>query len=182
LTVTLAGTVAGSFSQILTDEMQVTVQAGSVLLALLLVGVLAAWRAQEHTLALDSIRSLTRESFYWVAVLISFALGATVRAWAMQSHGWSPFASLLLPAAACAAVLVAGRIGAGTAVTFWTAFTLTGPLGADLGDWSRADRSEGGLGLGTGATTGLFLVIIVIVLAYRNSREISAVDRCADPR
>jgi uncharacterized membrane-anchored protein len=177
LTVTLAGALAGLLCQILTDEMRAAVSAGTVLLGLLLVAVLAAWRAQEHTLSLNSIRTPTRESFYWVAVLVSFALGAMARTWAMASLGWTPLGSVLLPAALCAVVLLARRggvglgVGLGAELIFWTGFTVTGPLGADLGDWSRAARSDGGLGLGTGMTTGLFLMTIMMVLAYRGSRE-----------
>ncbi len=171
LTVTLAGALAGLLCQILTDEMRVAVSAGTVLLGLLLAAVLAAWRAQEHTLSLDSIRTPTRESFYWVAVLVSFALGAMARTWAMQSLGWTPLGSVLLPAAVCGVVLLARRGRIGAELIFWTGFTLTGPLGADLGDWSRAARSDGGLGLGTGMTTGLFLLTIMMVLAYRGSRD-----------
>jgi uncharacterized membrane-anchored protein len=177
LTVTLAGALAGLICAILTDEMQVTVSAGTVLLGLLLAAVLAAWRAQEHTLSLDSIRTPTRESFYWVAVLVSFALGAMARNWAMQALGWSPLGSVLLPAAVCGVVLLAWRrSGAGAELCFWIAFTVTGPLGADLGDWARAARSDGGLGLGTGTTTGLFLLTIMIALAYRGSRDRVPVD------
>jgi uncharacterized membrane-anchored protein len=176
LTVTLAGALAGLICQILTDEMAVALPAGTVLLALLLAAVLAAWRAQEHTLSLNSIRTPGRESFHWVAVLVSFALGTMIRNWAMQVLGWSPLGSVLLAAAVCAVVLLARRNGAGVELCFWTAFTVTGPLGADLGDWSRAARSDGGLGLGTGLTTGLFLMIITMVVAYRSSRDRAAVD------
>jgi uncharacterized membrane-anchored protein len=176
LTVTLAGALAGLLCQILTDEMRVAVSAGTVLLGLLLVAVLAAWRAQEHTLSLNSIRTPTRESFYWVAVLVSFTLGAMARTWAMASLGWTPLGSVLLPAAVCGGVLLARRGGVGAELIFWAAFTVTGPLGADLGDWSRAARSDGGLGLGTGMTTGLFLMTIMMVLAYHGSRDRVPVD------
>jgi uncharacterized membrane-anchored protein len=171
LTVTVAATLGGLVWAILTEEMQVSVRAGTVLLTLLLVAVLAAWRAQEHTLSLRSIRTPARESFYWVAVLVSFMLAAAVRDATMQALDWPLLSAVALQAALCAAVLVAWRRGADGVVAFWAAFTLTGALGADLGDWARAAHSAGGLGLGAELTSGLFLAIILLTSAYRSSRR-----------
>ena len=49
---------------------------------------------------------------------------------------------------------------------FWLAYILTRPLGANIGVYLAAPRSEGGLGLGTFGTSLLFLGIIVVVVAY----------------
>jgi uncharacterized membrane-anchored protein len=51
-------------------------------------------------------------------------------------------------------------------LAFWCAYVLTRPLGASIGDQLTAARHDGGLGLGTKATSAVFLVIIVGLVAY----------------
>ena len=73
---------------------------------------------------------------------------------------------MLLPAGLIAAVLVAWKLGAGPVLSFWLAYILTRPLGANLGDYLASSRDEGGLGIGTLVTSTLFLAAILLVVAY----------------
>jgi len=73
---------------------------------------------------------------------------------------------VLLPAGLIAAVLVAWKLGAGPVLSFWLAYILTRPLGANLGDYLASSRDEGGLGIGTLVTSTLFLAAILLVVAY----------------
>ena len=54
----------------------------------------------------------------------------------------------------------------GPILSFWLAYILTRPLGANLGDFLGSARADGGLGLGTLGTTVLFLATILVVVAY----------------
>ncbi len=56
--------------------------------------------------------------------------------------------------------------GAGAVLCFWLAYILTRPLGANIGDYLASPTEEGGLGLGTLATSVLFLGAIVVIVAY----------------
>ncbi len=49
---------------------------------------------------------------------------------------------------------------------FWLAYILTRPLGASIGDLLSQPRADGGLGLGTFGTSGLFLAIILGLVIY----------------
>jgi hypothetical protein len=51
-------------------------------------------------------------------------------------------------------------------LAFWIAYILTRPLGASLGDLLSQARADGGLGLGTTATSAIFLVAILLVVVY----------------
>ena len=53
-------------------------------------------------------------------------------------------------------------------MSFWVAYILTRPLGASIGDYLSQDRSDGGLGLGTTMTSGLFLLAIASLVVYFN--------------
>ena len=51
-------------------------------------------------------------------------------------------------------------------LAFWIAYILTRPLGASLGDYLSQPSDSGGLGLGTAATSALFLLTILSLVTY----------------
>ncbi|WP_246355159.1 hypothetical protein [Nocardioides ungokensis] len=73
---------------------------------------------------------------------------------------------MLLPLGLILAVLTAWKLGAGPVLSFWLAYILTRPLGANIGDYLASDKSEGGLGLGTFGTSILFLGTILAVVVF----------------
>ena len=121
---------------------------------------------RERTLSIHSIVTLPREAFYWLAVLVTFALGTAAGDWTLELTGWPPGRSVLLPAGLIVAVVVGWRLGANAVLAFWLAYILTRPLGANLGDWLALPKSEGGLGLGTAWTSIIFLGAILVTVIY----------------
>ncbi len=70
-------------------------------------------------------------------------------------------------AAAIAAITVAHlKFGLTGVLAFWLAYILTRPLGASIGDYLSQAPADGGIGLGTTATSGLFLAAIIATVAY----------------
>jgi len=108
----------------------------------------------------------SREAWYWLTVLVTFALGTAAGDWTLELTGWSPGQSVLLPLGLILAVLAAWKLGMGPVLSFWLAYILTRPLGANIGDYLASPRSEGGLGLGTLGTSVLFLGTILVVVIY----------------
>ena len=138
----------------------------STVFALLLAGVFAAWYFRERTLSIHSINTTAREGWYWVVVLVTFALGTAVGDWTLELTGWSPGVSILLPAGLILAVMVTWKLGMGPVLSFWLAYILTRPLGANIGDFLASPHVDGGLGLGTLWTSVIFLVTILAVVVY----------------
>ena len=56
--------------------------------------------------------------------------------------------------------------GLNTVLAFWAAYILTRPFGASMGDDLTAAPADGGLGLGTNSTSGLFLAVIVVAVGW----------------
>jgi uncharacterized membrane-anchored protein len=166
LAVVLISVVGTLLTDELTDGQQVPLWISTTAFAILLSAVFAVWRAREHTLSIHSIVTPSRERFYWLAVLVTFALGTASGDWTLDLTGWGPGTSVLLPAGLIAAVLVAWKLGAGPVLSFWLAYILTRPLGANLGDYLASPRDEGGLGMGTLVTSTVFLAAILLVVAY----------------
>ena len=174
LSVVLISVVGTLLTDNLTDAHGVPLWISSTVFAVLLAVVFAAWYARERTLSIHSINTTPREGWYWLVVLVTFALGTALGDWTLELTGWSPGASILLPAGLIAAIFVAWKLGAGPVLTFWFAYILTRPLGANIGDFFASPRSDGGLGLGTFGTSALFLLAILGTVVYLT---ITRIDR-----
>jgi uncharacterized membrane-anchored protein len=166
LTVVLISVVGTLLTDQLTDGLGVPLWISTAVFAVLLVLVFGVWYARERTLSIHSIVTGARESFYWLTVLVTFALGTAAGDWTLDLTGWNPGPAVLLPAGLIAAVFVAWRLGAGPVLAFWLAYILTRPLGANLGDFLGLSRDEGGLGLGTFVTSALFLAAIAACVVH----------------
>jgi uncharacterized membrane-anchored protein len=166
LAVVLISVVGTLLTDQLTDGQGVPLGISTTVFAVVLAVVFAVWYSRERTLSIHTIVTTSRESFYWLAVLVTFALGTATGDWTLDLTGWGPGSSVLLPAGLIAVIFVAWRLGAGPVLSFWLAYILTRPLGANLGDYLASARVEGGLGLGTLGTSILFLGAILIVVSY----------------
>jgi len=166
LAVVLISVVGTLLTDTLTDSLGVELWISSTIFAVVLAVVFAVWYARERTLSIHSIVTTPRESFYWLTVLVTFALGTAAGDWTLELTGWGPGPSVLLPAGLIAAVWIAWRLGAGPVLSFWLAYILTRPLGANIGDYLASSKDDGGLGLGTLGTSALFLTTIFVVVVY----------------
>lgn len=166
LAVVLISVVGTLLTDNLTDARGVPLGVSSMVFAVMLAAVFGIWYARERTLSIHTIVTTPRESFYWLTVLVTFALGTAVGDWTLELTGWSAGASVMLPLSLILAVLVAWKLGAGPVLSFWLAYILTRPLGANIGDYLASPRAEGGLGLGTRGTSVLFLGTILAVVVF----------------
>jgi uncharacterized membrane-anchored protein len=166
LVVVLVSVVGTLLTDNLTDGQGVPLWISTTVFAALLAVVFGAWYATERTLSMHSIVTRRRETFYWVTVLVTFALGTAAGDWTLDLTGWGPGTSVLLPAGLIAAVYVAWKFGAGPVLCFWIAYILTRPLGANIGDYLASSHDDGGLGWGTFGTSMAFLGTIVAVVAF----------------
>ncbi|MDQ1599826.1 MAG: hypothetical protein QOD68_1300 [Actinomycetota bacterium] len=166
LSVVLISVVGTLLTDNLTDAHGVPLWISSTVFAVLLATVFSIWYARERTLSIHTIVTTPREAFYWLTVLVTFALGTAVGDWTLELTGWSAGKSVLLPLGLILAVLVAWKLGMGPVLSFWLAYILTRPLGANIGDYLASPRADGGLGLGTLGTSVLFLGTILGVVIY----------------
>lgn len=166
LTVVMVSVTGTLYTDILTDDLNVPLALSMSVFAVLLAVVFGVWWARERTLSIHSIVTVPREAFYWLAVLVTFALGTAAGDWTLELTGWGPGTSVLLPAVLIVLILVGWRFGANAVLSFWLAYILTRPLGANLGDWLASPSSDQGLGLGTGITSVIFLGAILATVIY----------------
>jgi len=134
--------------------------------AVALAIVFALWRRTEGTLSIHSIRSRRREVWYWLTVLLTFALGTAAGDLTAFVLHLGYFWSGVLFAAAIAVPAVGRRFGLNPVVAFWSAYVLTRPLGASFADWLGKSHALGGLGWGDGVVSAVVTVVIALLVAY----------------
>lgn len=166
MTVVLISVVGTLVSDELVDGLGVSLRVTTLVFAVLLVVVFTAWQRTERTLSVHSIVTTRRELFYWLAILVTFALGTSAGDLLSEGLDLGYPLSVVLFAVAIGLVYAAYRGGLDAVLAFWTAYVLTRPLGASLGDLLSQDRADGGLGLGTTVTSLVFLLTILAVVTY----------------
>ncbi|RUP31737.1 MAG: hypothetical protein EKK51_12160 [Mycolicibacterium sp.] len=176
LTVVVLSVTGTLYTDLLTDTLAVPLAASTAVFTVALAAVFGVWFARERTLSIHSITTRPRELFYWLAVLVTFALGTAAGDWTLALTEWSPGVSVLLPVTLIAIVTAGWRFGVNAVLSFWLAYILTRPLGANLGDWFAAPRSAHGLGLGYGLTSCVFLTAITAAVIYLSRTRIDVID------
>ena len=132
----------------------------------LLALVFLVWWLVERTLSMHSIRTYRRESFYWLAILVTFATGTAVGDLVAEKFSLGYLTTLLLFVAVIAVIAGLWRFtGINGVLAFWLAYIMTRPLGASTGDF-LSQKGNQGLNLGTSTTSYVFLVVIVCLVAY----------------
>ncbi|NMO03644.1 hypothetical protein HH308_20730 [Gordonia sp. TBRC 11910] len=159
----------------LTDVYGIPLIASTAAFSVALIVVFTAWYLTEGTLSIHSIRTRRREAFYWLAILVTFALGTAAGDLIAEKFALGYGLSLLLFAGVIAAVTVGHYLLRLNAVfAFWAAYIVTRPLGASLGDLLTQPADAGGFAFGSTAVNVVFLVVMVTLVVYLS---ISNVDR-----
>ncbi len=167
LAVVLISVVGTLITDNLTDNFGVSLITTTVIFAIALAVTFSIWYKNEKTLSIHSIVTKKRESFYWLAILFTFALGTASGDLIAERFNLGYLLSAILFAGAIAlVVLLYRRFKLNAVWAFWIAYILTRPLGASIGDYLSQDRSSGGLGLGTTTTSIIFLAAILVLVLY----------------
>lgn len=182
LTVVLVSVTGTLYTDILTDDLGVPLALSTSVFAAVLAVVFGVWWAKERTLSIHSITTKPRELFYWLAILVTFALGTAAGDWTLELTGWSPGIAVLLPAGLIVAVAVGWKLGANAVLSFWLAYILTRPLGANLGDWLGFSKDQQGLGLGVAITSAIFLTAILATVVYLTVTHADVIEKTDEPQ
>ncbi|MFJ5272342.1 hypothetical protein [Streptomyces sp. NPDC088358] len=186
LAVALISVVGTLISDNLTDNLGVPLTTSTAVFSVALAIVFAVWYRRERTLSIHSIDTVSREAYYWLAVLFTFALGTAAGDLVAERMALGYWVSAVLFGLAIAAVAVARlALGLNAVLAFWIAYILTRPLGASIGDYLSQPTGDGGLGFGTVITSVLFLAVIlalVVYLATTRKDVVAEPERALGPR
>lgn len=151
----------------MTDLFGIELWVSALLFSALLAAAFGIWFYRERTLSIHTIFTRRREVFYWIAILLTFALGTAAGDLISEGLGLGYLVGTILFSTLIGVVAIARfAFNANVVLCFWAAYVLTRPLGASIGDLLSQAPADGGLGIGTTVTSAVFLVIIVAVAGY----------------
>lgn len=150
----------------LTDNIGLPLEASTVIFGALLALTFLVWYLTENTLSIHSIVTVRRESFYWLTILFTFALGTATGDLMAEVLGLGYLVTGAIVAALITIIAVAWRFGLNAVLGFWVIYILTRPLGASIGDYLTQPSNQGGLALGATVTSLIFVVGILGTVTY----------------
>ncbi|HEV7121381.1 MAG TPA: hypothetical protein VGN56_00985 [Candidatus Paceibacterota bacterium] len=189
LAVVLISVVGTLITDNLTDNLNIPLEATTIIFAIALAIIFAIWYRFEKTLSIHSIVTRRREGFYWLAILFTFALGTAAGDLAAEALNLGYLISALIFAALIGitatthfgmkAVLGAEHkhMSVNAVWAFWIAYILTRPLGASIGDYLSQAPADGGLGFGTTLTSIIFLAAILGTVAYLAATKRDVIEK-----
>lgn len=167
LAVVLISIVGTLITDNLTDRFGIPLIVTTIIFAVLLSTVFTVWYKKEKTLSIHTIITTRRESFYWLAILFTFALGTAAGDLLAETINLGYLLSAIIFGVLIASVAISHFVFKVNAIlAFWMAYILTRPLGASIGDYLSQDLNNGGLGLGTVITSMIFLATILATVIY----------------
>jgi uncharacterized membrane-anchored protein len=171
-------TVGTTLADLLDRSVGIGYVGGSLILLILVIGTLSIWHRALGSVSVSSITTPAAEWFYWTTVLFSQTLGTALGDWTADEEGLGlGYQSAALVFAGGLALVAAGYFAkrVSRALLFWTAFVLTRPLGATLGDWLDKPLGSGGMAMSryTASAALLLIMVVLIVVDSRMQRRSS---------
>jgi len=177
--VIIATTTAGTTMADLADRsLGIGYPGGSLILFALLMATLGIWYWRAGSISVDTVASARIEMFYWTAILFSQTLGTALGDWMADSNGLGYERGALVFAAGLIVVAAAYfYTNISRTLLFWSAFILTRPLGATLGDLLDKPVADGGLAFGRFYASAILAAVIVaciLLLPQRPGKQSGA--------
>src|SRR4051812_5020052 len=145
----------------------------SIMLFCLVLAVLAAWHFSTGKIEFERITTRKEETFYWLTILVSNTLGTALGDFVASDTGLG-FERGALVFAGLIAIVAALHYWTEIpdSVLFWSAYVLTRPLGATLGDTLTKPHDEGGLALGRIWSSLVIAIVMAVLVAITWRRKL----------
>jgi uncharacterized membrane-anchored protein len=165
---TTAGTTMADFAD---RSLGIGYPGGSSLLFALLMTSLVVWYRSEGSISVNTVSTPRVEAFYWTSILFSQTLGTALGDWMADTNGLGYEGGALVFGAGLAITAAAYYFtSASRTALFWTAFILTRPLGATLGDLLDKPLANGGMAFSRYTATAILAALIVLCVTLLPQR------------
>ena len=163
ITIIATTTVGTTLADFFTRSLGLGYTGGTSILLVLLLSSLWIWRMSTGSVSVYQVANAKTEAFYWSTIMFSQTLGTALGDWTADTldYGYlgsiGIFGSLLL-----LITLLHFKTSISRTFLFWSAFILTRPLGAVLGDFLDKPLDHGGLNQGRFTASGVIALLMII--------------------
>lgn len=168
ITIIATTTVGTTMADFADRSLGIGYAGGATVLFFLLLGSLAVWYYTFGSVSINTVCTPGVEIFYWITIMFSQTLGTALGDWTADTIAFGYRGGALL---FCVLLIVVGCAYYWTSLSrtllFWSAFVLTRPLGAVVGDFLDKPISAGGLAINRyTASLILFAFIIACIMLF----------------
>ncbi|WP_445191894.1 COG4705 family protein [Sphingomonas sp. Tas61C01] len=159
---TTAGTTLADFA---TRSLGIGYPGGSLILLGGVAASLWLWHHRLGSVAVATVHEPRAELFYWITITFSQTLGTALGDWTADTGGLGyggaavVFGAMLAAIAALYLWTAADRV-----LLFWSAFILTRPLGAAVGDLLDKPLDKGGFAFSRPHASAVLVVVIALLV------------------
>lgn len=164
-TIVASTTVGTTLADFADRSLGIGYAGGASILFVSLIASLFVWYRSLGSVDVGSVSTPKSEFFYWLTIMFSQTLGTALGDWTADSTGLGYAGGAVVFSALLLVVVVAYfRTKISRTVLFWTAFILTRPLGAVVGDFLDKPLSQGGLDLSRYSASAAILILIILCI------------------
>ncbi len=173
-TIIATTTVGTTLADYVTRSLGIGYAGGTALLLAVLISSIFVWYRSMGSVSVETVSSPKAEIFYWVTIMFSQTLGTALGDWTADTAGLGYGGGAIVFGALLTLVVAAYYwTHISRTALFWTAFILTRPLGAVLGDLLDKPVAAGGLALSRYSASIvllLFIVVCIVIFPQRPAR------------
>ncbi len=159
---TTAGTTLADFA---TRSLGIGYPGGSLILLACVAASLWLWHRTLGSVSVATVHEPRAELFYWVTITFSQTLGTALGDWTADTGGLGYGGAAIIFGALLAFIAVLYLWTAVDRVLlFWSAFILTRPLGAAVGDLLDKPIDRGGFAFSRPHASGVLVAAIVVLV------------------
>ena len=172
LTFTASAIAGTAISDFIDRTLGLGYAAGSAILIVILLIILAVWYKKEKSISVEYITTPVAEIFYWIAFLIANTLGTAAGDFLADNMGLGFMnGAILISVVLIVVALLHFFTKISNILLFWVAFVLTRPFGATFGDLLTKPSNKGGINFGIIASSIVICIIFVIAIHIETNLE-----------
>jgi uncharacterized membrane-anchored protein len=174
ITIIATTTVGTTLADFADRSLGIGYMGGTAILFTALMASLFVWYRTLGTVAVDSVSSPKSEMFYWITIMFSQTLGTALGDFVADGRDEIPAglglgyggSALVFGSMLALVALAYYRTKISHTVLFWSAFILTRPLGAVVGDFLDKPIEKGGLELSRYSASATLLALILACIFF----------------
>ena len=171
-TIIASTTVGTTLADYATRSLGVGYTGGTALLLALLLSALYIWHRNLGRIDVGSISTPKAEFYYWLTIMFSQTLGTALGDWAADTAGLGYLGAAVIFGALLLVIAVLYYFSdVSRTALFWSAFVLTRPLGAVVGDFLDKPIAQGGLEMSRYSATATLLAAIITLILILPQRQ-----------
>jgi len=161
MTIIATTTVGTTMADFADRSLGIGYAGGSLILITFLLLSLLIWYRDLGSIAIHTVNSPKSEIYYWLTIMFSQTLGTALGDWSADTAELGYKGAAIVFSVLLAVIAIAYfRTKISSTVLYWTAFVLTRPLGAVVGDFLDKPISKGGLAVSRYSASFILLLLI----------------------